>query len=150
MKTNGTRIVLAAAALTLASACSFSASSKSISDSISGSSESISDSSTSSSPSDEKKTSDSEALYREDVRTFTAAWVRDGGDPASFQRGLGSIARRHGISDWEAVATTWTGIGEGLRSAAATTQQRDAVTSELAGDDAGKRRDIARGYAGQG
>jgi hypothetical protein len=128
--------------------CSFSDSSKSISDSISGSSKSFSDSSTSSSPSDDASSGKAETSYRDDVRGFTAAYVRDGGDFTSFQRGLAAIARRHGISDWEASATTWTGVGAGLRSAGASADQRAALTDELAGDDAAKRRDIERGYAG--
>jgi hypothetical protein len=127
----------------LALGCSFSTSSKSISDSISGSS-------TSSSGSDDGKSSEKDALYREDVRDFTAAYVREGSDVASFQRGLGNIARQHGISDWEALAATWAGIGEGLRRADATPQQVDATSSALDGGDPARRRAIRRAYAGQG
>ena len=140
-------LVAATLLSSLTLACSFSTSSKSISDSISGSSGSISDSSTSSGGSDDSKSSDKEALYREDVRSLTAAYVRDGGDVASFQRELGSIARQHGVSDWEAVAATWTGIGEGLRQGDASAQQIDATSAALAGSDASKRREIQRGYA---
>jgi len=146
----GRFLAAAAAAAVLSLGCSFSDSSKSISDSISGSSGSISDSSTSSSGSDDKKSSQSEALYREDVRNYTAAYVRDGGDVASFQRGLGSIAREHGLSDWEAAPATWTGVGEGLKRAAASPQQLDTMSRELAGDDVAKQREIARGYTGPG
>lgn len=141
-------LVAATVLSSLTLGCSFSKSSKSSSDSSSGSSGSISDSSTSSSPADDTKSSEREALYREDVRNFTAAYVRDGGDLASFQRGLGSIARQHGVNDWEAVAATWTGIGEGLKRVDATPQQIDATSQALAGSDATKRRAIQRGYAG--
>lgn len=141
---------LAALALALGAGCSFSTSSKSISDSISGSSESISDSSTSSSPADEKPAAEPAALYREDVRNLTAAWVRRGGDVAGFQRSIGAIARQHGVSDWEAAPATWSAVGEGLRSARATAQQRDALAHDLAGDDPVKQRAIAHAHDGQG
>ena len=138
---------LVALALVLGAGCSFSYSSKSISDSIAGSSESISDSSTSSSPAEEKKKDpEPEALYREDVGNLTAAYVRQGGDVASFQRGLGAIARQHGISDWEASPATWAAVGEGLRGANASAQQRDTLARDLAGDDPVKQRAIARAY----
>lgn len=146
-RTGSAGIALAMAMLVIGG-CSFSDSSKSISDSISGSSQSISDSSTSSSPSGDAKSSKTETSYRDDVRGYTAAYVRDGGDVAAFQRGLAAIARRHGISDWEASAATWTGVGAGLRSAGASADQRATLTDDLAGDDAAKRRDIERGYAG--
>ena len=149
MNMHCTGLALASLALVLGAGCSFSYSSKSISDSISGSSESISDSSTSSSPADDKPAAEPEALYREDVRNLTAAYVRQGGDAASFQRGLGAIARQHGVSDWEASPATWTGVGEGLRGAAASPQQRDALARELAGDDPVKQQAIARGYDGR-
>ena len=129
-------------------ACSFSDSSKSISDSISASSRSISDSSTSSSPSDDKKADATETSYRDDVRGWTAAWVRDGGDLASFQRGLTTIAARYGITDWEAPRATWLGIGAGLRAADATPEKRDALLAELAGNDRTRRDAIERGFAG--
>lgn len=128
--------------------CSFSYSSKSISDSSTGSSASSSDSSTSSSPSDDDKADKTETSYRNDVRGYTTAWVRDGGDVASFQRGLATIARRYGISDWEATSATWTGIGAGLRAADATPAERAVVVDGLAGDDRAKRDAIDRGFAG--
>jgi hypothetical protein len=149
VKRNQAGWLVTAAVASLVLGCSFSDSSKSISDSISGSSRSFSDSSASSSGGDASKTSEKEALYREDVRNLTAAYVRDGGDVASFQRGLGSVARRHGISDWEAVDATWTGIGEGLKRADATPQQIDATSAALAGGNAIRRQEIQRGYAGQ-
>lgn len=134
------------AAATVLAGCSFSYSSKSISDSVSGSSESISDSSASSSPSDHGGESKAEARYRDDVATYTASWVRGGGDVADFQRGLASIAQRHGIADWEAASATWTGIGAGLRSGDATPAERAALTDAVAGGDDARREEIARGY----
>ena len=134
---------VALALLTLAG-CSFSYSSKSISDS-SGSS---SDSSTSSSPSDDKKADKTETSYRNDVRGYTAAWVRDGGDLDAFRRGLASIARRYGITDWEATSATWTGVGAGLRAGDASDAERATLVDGLAGDDRTKRAAIERGFSG--
>lgn len=128
--------------------CSFSYSSKSISDSVAASSKSISDSSESSSPSDSSTSATHEAQYREDVRDFTAAYVRQGDDIASLQRGLAAIAERHGVSDWEAVAATWEGVGEGLRLAHAPPVEVDAISEALARGDSERRREIARGYSG--
>ena len=128
--------------------CSFSYSSKSISDSSTGSSASSSDSSTSSSPSDDDKANAKESAYRDDVRGYTAAWVRDGGDVASFQRGLATVARRYAITDWEATAATWTGVGAGLRVADATPSARATLVDGLAGDDRAKRDAIERGFKG--
>ena len=137
-----------ALALLALAGCSFSQSSKSMSDSSSDSSKSSSDSSTSSSPSDDKKADKNETSYRNDVRGYTAAWVRDGGDLDSFQRGLATIARRYGITDWEATSATWTGVGAGLRAGAATDAARTTLVDGLAGDDRAKRAAIERGFAG--
>jgi hypothetical protein len=140
-------LLAAAACAALTLGCSFSDSSKSISDSISGSSNSFSDSSTSSSGDDDQGSA-KEALYREDVRDFTAAHVRDGGDVAGLQRGLSRIARQHGMNDWEAVDATWTGIGQGLKRADASPQKIDETSAALTADP-GRRREIERGFAGQ-
>jgi hypothetical protein len=142
------RYLVLAALLAAPPGCSFSYSSKSISDSISGSSTSISDSSESSSPASDAKTAARDALYREDVRDFTAAHVRGAGDVASFQRGLAEVALRHGVTDWEAVPATWSGVGEGLRRAAASASEVDALSAALAGDDPDRRREIERAYDG--
>jgi hypothetical protein len=133
-----------ALALVALAGCSFSYSSKSISDS-SGSS---SDSSTSSSPSDDTKADKTETSYRNDVRGYTAAWVRDGGDLDVFQRGIATIARRYGITDWEATRATWTGVGAGLRAGDASAAERATLVDGLAGSDGTKREAIERGFAG--
>jgi len=148
LKTKIGNLVLAMTAASVAGlGCSFSYSSKSISDSVSASGASISGSSESSSPSSDGK--QAEALYREDVRDFTASYARGDGDVADFQRSLAAIARRHGVSDWEAAEATWTGVGEGLRRAAASEHRVEALSDALAGDDAQRRREIRRGYDGQ-
>lgn len=98
----------------LSAGCSISASSASISDSITQSSKSVSDSISSSSPDGSSK---SEAAYREDVRDYTVAAARSGRDPVAFQSGLARVAEQHGITNWEADAATFVGIGEGLKQA---------------------------------
>lgn len=145
MRFAGAALLISALAI---GGCSFSYSSKSISDSSTGSSASSSDSSTSSSPSSDDKADKKETSYRDDVRGYTAAWVRDGGDVASFQRGLATIAQRYGISDWEATPATWTGVGAGLRAGNASASARTALVDGLAGDDRARRDAIERGYAG--
>ena len=142
-------LVLAAAVLSAASyGCSFSYSSKSISDSVSASGQSFSDSSASSSPSSDSSAA-RDARYQEDVRDFAAAYVRGGGDLAGFQRGLGEVARRHGVSDWEGLAATYAGVGEGLRQGQASEQQVEAIGAGLAAGNAAKQREIRRGYDGR-
>ena len=76
--------------------CSISTSPSDSSESASDSSGSLSDSSGSSfgSSSPEGK----EAAYRDDVRDYTAAYVKSGGRIADFDRKLGGLARSRGIS----------------------------------------------------
>lgn len=112
----------------LSGGCSISASSASISDSITQSSKSISDSISSSSPDGSSK---SESAYREDVRDYTVAATRPGRDPTAFPRGLARVAQEHGITNWEADAATFVGIGEGLRQAGVEPGAVDAWSSRL-------------------
>jgi hypothetical protein len=51
------------------------------------------------------------------VRDFSFGFARSGGDPAAFARGVGSLAQRNGINDWEKDEKTCRAIGEGLRDA---------------------------------
>ncbi|HEY8515732.1 MAG TPA: putative lipoprotein [Candidatus Binatia bacterium] len=148
MKTRieGSFVALAMACV-VASGCSFYYSSRSISDSVSASGKSISESSESSSPSSGNQHAAS--LYQEDVRDFTAAYASGDGDVEGFQRGLAAVARRHGITDWQATPATWIGIGEGLRRAAASSERATALGDALAGGDVERRREIQRGYDGQ-
>ncbi len=95
-------------ALFLAAGCSLSTSAEMGSDS-SRSSESSSRSSTS----DAKK----DSRYREDVRTYTAAHVRSGGSREAFEKTLGELARRHGVTNWEEDPATLAAMGEGMAEA---------------------------------
>jgi len=114
--------------LILLAACSIS---KSISSPFESSSASSASSSRSSSP-------ERGLAYREDVRDYTQAYVKSGGDFASFSRGLGSIAQKHGVSNWEADMDTYVGIGAGLKQAGATQSQLEVWKTNLAAGDASK------------
>ncbi len=117
------------------SACSFSYSSESISKSVSSPFKSSSDSS-----------GDSQAAYQGDVRDYTAAYVRSGGDFDSFERKIGSVAAQHGITDWELSQATYLGIGEGLRKGGLKPIELAAWKSNLARDDLSRADLIQKGY----
>ena len=132
--------LLLVASLTLVAGCSISESiSKSISSPFEWSSASSASSSRSSSP-------DRRADYRSDVSDYTSAYIKSGGDFASFSRGLSDIASKHGVSDWEADNDTYVGIGSGLKRGGATPTQLEAWKSNLAGGDASKAAAMQQGY----
>ncbi|MDG2307615.1 MAG: putative lipoprotein [Candidatus Binatia bacterium] len=147
MYSTGNLTLAAVLALSLASAgCSFSYSSESISDSLAGSSKSVSDSLSSSSPDGESK---SEQAYREDVRDFTASAARSGRTVSEVQGGLGTVAERHGVTNWGADAATFVGIGEGLRRAGFEPDHVQVWSAALVQDAAAKipaDRLIQQGY----
>jgi len=88
-----------------AAGCSTSASSSASSDSSSASSASASPESR-------------EDAYRDDVRDLTVAHVKAGGPLEAYQRQLGDLARRHGISDWDNHLATYEGmLVSGLKGA---------------------------------
>ena len=126
-----------AAMVILTQACSFSASSKS-------SSESSSDSSASSSRSSSPESA--ETQYKSDVREYTAAYTKAGGQFDAFRRGIGDIAKKHNITNWEDNPATYEGIGQGLGEAGATDLQLKAYMDSLAGQDAAKRAAMHKGY----
>jgi hypothetical protein len=126
-----------AAMVILTQACSFSASSKS-------SSESSSDSSASSSRSSSPESA--ETQYKSDVREYTAAYTKAGGQFDAFRRGIGDIAKKHNITNWEDNPATYEGIGQGLGEAGATDLQLKAYMDSLAGQDAAKRAAMQKGY----
>jgi hypothetical protein len=123
--------------LVAVSACSFSDSSESISKSVSSPFKSSSDSS-----------GDSEAAYREDVRDYTAAYIRSGGDFEGYERKIGSIAAKHGITDWELDKGTYLAIGQGLRKGGLKPIELAAWKSNLARDDVSRAEMIQKGYDG--
>jgi hypothetical protein len=131
-------VAAAFAAATLA--CSFSYSSKSISESSSGSSESSSGSSSSSSPGSD------ETNYRKDVESYTQAFVQSGGSPSSFMTGIGDIAHKRGITNWEADENTWLGIGRGLGRTKIDEVQLGVYQTNWSGGDANKVKLIQKGW----
>jgi hypothetical protein len=108
--------------------------------SISASSESSSASSASSSP--ESK----ETQYRNDVRDYTAAYVKSGGAFEEYKRRLGDLARERGITDWETNLLTYEGIGRGLGKAKVSQVELDTYTANLAGGDPARIKAIKDGY----
>jgi hypothetical protein len=133
-------VVLLSLTVVLTQACSFSASSKGSSNSSAASSDSSASSSRSSSP------ESAEAQYQGEVREYTAAYVKTGGQFDAFRRGLGDLARKHGITNWEDSSVTYQGIGEGLGQAGASEIQLKAYQDGLAGGDAAKRAAMQKGY----
>ena len=127
----------ATAALAAASlACSFSYSSESFSDS----SESSSDSSRSSSP--ESK----ESKYRQDITSYTQAYVVSGGAEGTFLNGVSDLAQKRGISNWEADENTWRGIGRGLGKTKIDPVQLAVYEQNWAGNDPHKVGLIRKGF----
>ena len=124
--------------------CSISTSPSDSSESSSDSSGSFSDSSASSSGSSSPESK--EAAYRDDVRDYTAAYVKSGGRIADFDRKLGELARSRGITNWEENMATYEGIGRGLGKAGVDGVELDTYVRNLAGGDPKKVAAIHKGY----
>lgn len=116
--------------------CSFSHSSKGSSDS----SKSSSDSSGSSSGGKDT------ALFQKDVEQYTEAFVEAGGQQGFFA-GLGDLARKRGVSDWESEPGTWQAIGRGLGRARVNDVQRSAFETAWANGDPARESALAQGFA---
>lgn len=140
---NTLRALLLVAVMALSVGCSLSASSESSSDSSSASSESSSKSSASSSP--ESK----ESAYRDDVRDYTEAYVKSGGQFDAFQKRLGELAKKHDITNWEDSMATYEGVGAGLGRARVNQVQVDAYKQNLGKDDPRKMEAIQKAYNAQ-
>jgi len=125
--------------------CSFSYSSKSSSDSSKSSSESSSspfDSSSASSSSDRA----AKQSYQQDIADYTKAYVISGGADSGFPNGIGDIARKHGVSDWESDQSTWEGVGAGLAAANVKPDQLDTYKNNWGAGDPEAMKSIQRGY----
>ena len=136
---NRLRLCALAATAALASAslaCSFSYSSGSISDSV----ESSSDSSSSSSP------ESNASKYRKDVESYTQAFVVSGGSEGAFMSGIADLAKKRGITDWEANDNTWRGIGRGLGRTKIDSVQLGVYETNWAGGDPEKVKLIRKGF----
>jgi hypothetical protein len=123
-------------ALIVLAGCSISDSSVSISDSIGSSSESSASSSRSRT-----------AAYPDDVRDFTAAWAKSGGQSDQFQSEIARLAGKHGISDWENNKATWVGVGAGLRQGGVAGTPFETYKQNLTGGDADRMSWLQQGYA---
>lgn len=126
--------VCACTALVIAG-CSFSESSKSSSDSSASSSRSSSSSS-----------GGQRQSYISDVRDYTSAYAKSGGQFDGFTRGLSDIAAKHNVDDWESDADTYTGIGEGLKKANVPAAQFAVWKENLSNGDATKASAMQKGY----
>jgi hypothetical protein len=115
--------------------------------SFSHSSESSSDSSTSPSKSSKSSSGEETTRFHEDVEQYTAAYVHGGGASTDgFLSGLGELARKRGVSDWESEPGTWESIGRGLGEAGVSDAQRTAYATAWADGDTERRRALDRGY----
>lgn len=110
--------------------CSFSASSKGSSKSSESSSDIVSSPFTSSSGS-----SSPENAYREEVKDFTASYLKSGGNAAQLEQEVGKIAEKRGISDWENNEATYVGIGKGLHKAGLKQAELDGYKASLADNE---------------
>jgi hypothetical protein len=109
---------------------------------LQASSESSSDLISSSSPSDESK-----LAYRRDVRDVTARHASSG-ETEALEKDLGTIAERHGITDWERDPQTYLGIGQGLARAGLSGRRLERATTELSHADRQRADWIRAGYRG--
>ena len=112
---------------TYTAGCSFSASSKGSSNSSGSISDIISSPSKSSSGS-----SSPEDQYTEEVKDFTASYVKSGGSTSALEQEVGKIAEKRGISDWENNEATYVGIGKGLHKAGLNQAEVDGYKASLA------------------
>ena len=112
--------------------------------SISSPFESSSASSTPAKPED--KTAEQQAYLR-DIRDFTAAQLKRSDDLDEFRKQLSKVAKKHGVTDWEARASTWVGIGEGIETAGMPTTQAQATIDMLANGHADWASAMRRGYS---
>ncbi len=118
-------------------ACSFSASSESSSKIISSP---FTSSSASSSSSKDKQ-------YQQDVTDYTSAYVRSStADYSRFQHGLGEIAAKHGITNWEVQPSTYEAIGKGLKKANLSGITYETFKKNMAAGEYSKMQDIQKGY----
>ncbi len=141
--------VLVCTAAFIVSGCSISAS---IGASLSGSAAFISspfESSGSSSgdrddEGSEKKTQ--EEAYLRDIRAVTTAQLRRSNDLYTFRKEVARVAKKHGISDWEARRTTWFGIGEGIAATDLSSVQAQKTIALLGETHPDRVKTMQRGY----
>jgi hypothetical protein len=126
----------ALAACLWSAGCSFYYSSRSISDSV----ESSSRSSSSSSP------GSNEAAYRDEVSDYVRAYVTSGGSEWGLLEGIGDLAAKRAISDWEAEPYTWEGIGRGLGRTRISEVELHVYKKNWSGGDPVRMAGIQKGF----
>ena len=126
--------VLVLVALALALGCSKSSTSE-------ASSESSSDSSASSSGS-----SSGPGRYVREVRDYTYQYVLSGGSLEEFARGLGPIAEKRGVADWENDPQTYEGIGRGLKRTGVSGERLEQLKQQLADSNPEREAWIQKAY----
>ena len=92
---------------------------------------------------------DSKQAYGDDIRDYTYAYVTSHRDLEAYEKGLGDIARLHGITNWQADEMTYVAIGAGLARAKASPNERVRFEKVVAGADEAKASLIREGYATQ-
>jgi hypothetical protein len=121
---------------------SFSDSSGSVSDSLG----SFSDSSASSSGS-----SGDDTAYRNDVREYTVAYLRDHvgaeGSPEALRLGISEVALTRGITNWEALPSTFLAVGAGFAEAGLTLAEAEPYRNALAPPDSASAQSMIEGHS---
>jgi hypothetical protein len=115
------------------------ASSESSSDSSSSPFKSSSKSSRDDDEKDQKEDEDEkeETSFERDIRNYTVEFAETTDEPniASFQRGLGTIAEDHGISDWERNRDAFMSIGRGIGESNLTDTNAKQLAVALSNED---------------
>ena len=109
-----TAVLLILSVAAFLSGCSISYSGGKSSDSISASLDSISDSS---SGGDDSSAASAANNYAEDVTAATADYASNQSGVERFLQVISSVARTHGVVDWERDQLTYTSMGKGLKQA---------------------------------
>lgn len=123
--------------VSLGLACSFVDSSKSISNSVSSPFKWSSGSSA----------GGGDSAYRQQIRDYTYAYAHSGGDLSAFRRGVGSLASKRGITDWESDDATVTSIGAGLRQSGMGKTEMQEFAAALFPDGSKRSELVEEGYA---
>ena len=128
--------------------CAVSASSTSA-DSSRSSGRSSDSSSASSASSSGSSGSSGESAYKRDVRDYTAQWLKSGGNVEEFNRELGKIAKKRGITNWEQDEDTYIGIGRGLEAVGVEGARVQSLKMQLGGSDPQRMQWIDDGFHGR-
>jgi hypothetical protein len=73
-------------------------------------------------------------------------WLRSGGDVASLRAGIGELARKKGITDWEQDQKTLEGVGRGFKQASISGQRYTDLSAAVAGGNLQAAEWIRKGY----